>query len=164
MSFYFTKDGAPFIPESINPDLVKISRAIIKNCHLKVKYQMKTAALQSALKSAKTEQMKDSVLKCIEKNKLSYNQDMTLTGVKITEIDDSFFDNKDDEFYKSTLALLIDFAAVNTVVDTGLINLLASLCESQTGVKLNKTLFFTNQTEVLDDDSDEDDEESQSEE
>ena len=152
MSSYFTKDGEPFIPESINPELVKICAVIIKNCHLKVKYQMRTSALSSALKGGKSEHMKETALKCIEKNKPAYNQDMSLTGIKITDIDDAFF--------TSTLKLLIDFAAINTVVEAGLIRLLAAACEKQTGTPLNKTYFFTNQTEVLDDPDDEESDES----
>lgn len=160
MSCYFTKDGAPFVPENINPELVKICAVIIKNCHLKVKYQMRTSALSSALKGGKSEHMKETALKCIEKNKPAYNQDMSLTGVKIADIDDSFFDDKDDAFFASTLKLLIDFAAINTVVEAGLIQLLAAACEKQTGTPLNKTYFFTNQTEVLDDPDDEEENEN----
>lgn len=152
MSFYFTKDGEPFIPESINPNLVKMSLAIIKACHLKVKYQMKTSALLSVLKTADSQQMRDTAFKCIEKNKTAYNQDMSLTGVKIAEVDDAFFADKDDEFFKATLKLLVDFAAINTVVSAKYLPMLGALCERETGTPINKTLFFTNQTDILDED------------
>lgn len=151
MSLYFTKNGEPFVPESINPDLVKLSLGIIKVCHLKVKYQMRTSSLLSVLKTADSRQMRDTVFKCIEKNKSAYNQDMSLTGVKIAEVDDAFFADKDDEFFKATLKLLVDFAAINTVVGSNFLSLLGVMCEKQTGTPINKTLFFTNQTDILDD-------------
>ena len=89
MSYFYKKDGEIFIPERINPDLAKLALAIVKTCKLSFKLQMKTTSLNNAIKSGKKEQMLDIMQKCLEKNRKIYNQDMSLTGVTVEEIDDS---------------------------------------------------------------------------
>ena len=149
MSMYYVKDGEPFIPEAINPDLAKLAKAIVKTCHLTFKMQMKTTALNNALKTGDKEQMKSVMLKCIEKNKSSYKSDMSLTGVTIDEVPDDFFADKDEEFYKKQLAVLLDFAAINTVVDAKAMPIMSAACVKTLGVHINQIYFFTNQTEIL---------------
>ena len=53
----YTKDGEIFVPEKINPDLVKICNAVVKTCKLTFKLQMKTPAINNAIKGCKTEKM-----------------------------------------------------------------------------------------------------------
>ena len=48
MSYFYKKDGEIFIPEKINPDLVKLASAIVKTCKLSLKLQMKTTSLKNA--------------------------------------------------------------------------------------------------------------------
>lgn len=149
MSMFFVKDGQPFIPEGINPDLAKLAKAIVKTCRLTLKFQMRTNGLNSALKSGKLDQMKDTVTKCIEKNRPGYNSDMSLTGVRVEEVDDSFFADKTEEFYKGILAVLIDMAAIRTVVDARMMPVMSGSCEKVLGVPINQIKFFVNQTEIL---------------
>jgi len=149
MSIFFVKDGEPFIPEAINPDLAKLAKSIVKTCRLSLKLQMRTNGLNSALKSGDIGQMKSTMLKCIEKNKVGYNADMSLTGVKALEIDDSFFDDKGEDFYKQILAVLIDMAAIRTVVDAKMGPLMSAACEKVLNVQLNKIKFFVNQDKIL---------------
>ena len=49
MTYFYKKDGEVFIPEKINPDLVKLASAIVKTCKLTFKFQMKTTSLTNAL-------------------------------------------------------------------------------------------------------------------
>ncbi|MBQ2759889.1 MAG: hypothetical protein IJE93_08995 [Clostridia bacterium] len=149
MSYFYKKDGEIFIPERINPDLAKLALAIVKTCKLSFKLQMKTTSLNNAIKSGKKEQMLDIMQKCLEKNRKIYNQDMSLTGVTVEEIDGAFFDDKDEEFIKSQLAILVDFAAINTVVESRMMPLMSGACEKTLGVPLNKIKFFTNQDVIL---------------
>ena len=95
MTYFYKKDGEVFIPEKINPDLVKLASAIVKTCKLTFKFQMKTTSLTNALKAGKKEQLISLMQKCYEKNKRIYDQDMALAGVTIEEVEDSFFDDKD---------------------------------------------------------------------
>ena len=155
MSYFYQKDGAVWVPEAINPDLVKIAKAIIKTCRLTFKHQMKTNALNNAIKGTDKDQLAATMFKCIEKNKALYNQDMSLTGVKIVETDDAFFADKDADFYKKQIQVLIDFAAINTVVESKMMPLMSEACKKTLDTPLNKILFFTNQTEILADDDDE---------
>ena len=88
-------------------------------------------------------------------NKNIYDQDMSLAGVTVEEVEDSFFDDKDDEFIKAQLKVLVDFAMINTVVESKMMSLLGASCEKVLGVPINKIKFFTNQEEILEDTSDE---------
>ena len=38
MSYFYTKDGEVFIPEAINPELVKLAKAIIKSSGVSLKF------------------------------------------------------------------------------------------------------------------------------
>lgn len=149
MSYFYAKDGEVWVPEAINPDLVKLAKAIIKTCRLTFKHQMKTTALNNALKGDNKDQLAATMFKCIEKNKSIYNQDMSLTGVKIVDTDDAFFADKDADFYKNQIQVLIDFAAINTVVESKMMPLMSEACKKTLNTPLDKMLFFTNQTEIL---------------
>ncbi len=162
MTYFYKKDGEVFVPEKINPDLAKLALAIVKTCKLSFKLQMKATSLNNALKAGKREQMLEIIKKCLEKNRRIYNQDMSLTGVKVEEVDDSFFDDKDDDFLKAQLQILIDFAAINTVVESKMMPLMSGACEKTLGVPLNKIKFFTNQDVILEEP--EEDEEAEDEE
>lgn len=157
MAYFYKKDGEIFIPEKINPDLVKLCFGIVKACKLSFKYQMKSTSLQNTLKAGKDEQMLSLIQKCLEKNKKLYNQDMALAGVTVEEVDEAFFEDKDTDFLKNQMQLLIDFAMINTVVESKMMNLLAASCEKILGKPLNKIKFFTNQDVILE--IDEEDEE-----
>ena len=155
MTYFYKKDGEVFIPEKINPDLVKFANTIVKNCKLTLKLQLKTTAINNALKNEKREQMLDVIQKCFLKNKKAYDMDMALTGVTVEEVEDNYFDDKDDAFLKAQLQTLYDFAVINTVIDNKLMNLLSATCEKMLGTPINKIKFFTNQTEILEIDEEE---------
>lgn len=155
MTYFYKKDGEVFIPEKINPDLVKFSNAIVKKCKVTLRLQLKTTAINNALKNAKRDQMLDVIQKCFLKNKKAYDMDMALTGVTVEEVEDSFFDDKDEEFLKAQLQVLYDFAVINTVIESKLMGLLSATCESVLGTPINKIKFFTNQTEILEIDEEE---------
>ena len=103
MTYFYKKDGEVFIPEKINPDLVKLASAIVKTCKLSFRFQMKTTSIANALKAGKKEQMVSIMQKCFLKNKKIYDQDMSLAGVTIEEVEDTFFDDKDIDFIKAQL-------------------------------------------------------------
>lgn len=155
MSYFYKKDGEIFIPEKINPDLVKLASAIVKTCKLTFKFQMKTTSLTNALKAGKKDQLISLMQKCFEKNKRIYNQDMALAGVTIEEVEDSFFDDKDVDFLKAQVQILVDFAAINTVIESNLMKVLAASCEKVLGTPINKIKFFTNQDVILEEIEDE---------
>ena len=150
MSYFYTKDGEVFIPEAINPELVKLAKAIIKTCRLTFKFQMKTTSLANAVKAGKPDQMLDVMQKCMEKNRKLYDSDMALSGVKIGAVDDGFFADKDADFLKNQLNVLIDFAYINCVIEAKMFPLMSAACEKTLGKKISTLLFFTNQTEILD--------------
>ncbi len=160
MTYFYKKDGEIFIPEKINPELAKLALAIVKTCKLSFKLQMKSTSLNNALKAGKREQMLDIIKKCLEKNRRIYNQDMSLTGVKVEEVDDNFFDDKSDDFLKQQLQVLIDFATINTVVESKMMPLMSGACEKTLGVPLNKIKFFSNQDVILEE-PEEDEEETE---
>lgn len=160
MTYFYKKDGEIFVPEKINPELAKLALAIVKTCKLSFKLQMKSTSLNNVLKAGKREQMLDIIKKCLEKNRRIYNQDMSLTGVKVEEVDDSFFDDKSDDFLKQQLQVLIDFAAINTVVESRMMPVMSGACEKTLGVPLNKIKFFTNQDVILEE-PEEDEEETE---
>ena len=158
MAYFYKKDGEIFIPEKINPDLVKLCFGIVKACKLSFKYKMKATSLENTLKAGKDEQMLSIIQKCLEKNKKLYDQDMTLAGVTVEEVDEGFFADKDTEFLKNQLQVLIDFAMINTVVESRMMSLLSASCEKILGTPLNKIKFFTNQEEILELDEEEEEE------
>ena len=155
MTYFYKKDGEVFIPEKINPDLVKLATAVVKSCKLSFRFQLKSTSLTNALKAGKREQMLNLMQKCFVNNKNIYDQDMALAGVTVEEVEDSFFDDKDDEFIKAQLKVLVDFAMINTVVESKLMALLGASCEKVLGVPINKIKFFTNQDVILEDAEDE---------
>ena len=155
MTYFYKKDGEVFIPEKINPDLVRFANTIVKNCKLSLKLQLKTTAINNALKNEKREQMLDVIQKCFAKNKKTYDMDMALTGVTVEEVEDNYFDDKDNDFIKAQLHTLYDFAVINTVIENKLMNLLSATCEKVLGTPIDKIKFFTNQTEILEIDEDE---------
>lgn len=155
MTYFYKKDGEVFIPEKINPDLVKLATAVVKSCKLNFKFQLKTTSLTNALKAGKREQMLSLMQKCFVNNKSLYDQDMALAGVTVEEVEDSFFDDKDDAFIKAQLQILIDFAMINTVVESRMMALLGASCEKVLGVPINKIKFFTNQDVILEEVEDE---------
>ncbi len=158
MAYFYKKDGEIFIPEKINPDLAKLALAIVKTCKLSFKLQMKTTSLNNTLKSGNKEQMLDLMQKCFDKYRKLYNQDMSLTGVTVEEVDASFFSDKDEEFFKSQLQILLDFATINTVVESRMMPLMSGACEKTLGVPLNKIKFFTNQDVILEEPEDDEEE------
>ena len=160
MAYFYKKDGEIFIPEKINPDLAKLAFAIVKTCKLSLKLQMKTASLNNILKSGKKDQMLDIMQKCFDKYRKLYNQDMSLTGVTVEEVDADFFNDKDEEFLKAQLQILLDFAAINTVVEARMMPLMSGACEKTLGIPLNKIKFFTNQDVILEE-PEEDEEETE---
>ena len=155
MTYFYKKDGEIFIPERINPDLAKLAFAIVKTCKLSFKLQMKTTSLNNALKAGKKEQMIDIMQKCFDKYRKLYNQDMSLTGVSVEEVDADFFNDKDEEFLKAQLQILLDFATINTVVEARMMPLMSGACEKTLGVPLNKIKFFSNQEVILEEPEDE---------
>ncbi len=155
MSLFYVKDGEPFIPEAINPDLVKLAKAIVKTCRLTFKYQMKTTSIKNALSGGKKEQMFDILQKCLEKNRKLYDTDMALTGVKVGAVDDAFFEDKDEAFLANQMNILLDFAYINTVIEAKMFPLMAGACEKTLGKRISTLLFFTNQTEILSAEDDE---------
>ena len=155
MTYFYKKDGEAFVPEKINPDLVKLANAVIKATKTGFRFQLKSTSLSNALKAGKREQMLNIMQKCFNANRKLYNDDMALTGVTVEEVEDSFFDDRDDDFIKAQLKVLIDFAAINTVVESRMMSLLSASCEKALGVPLNKIKFFTNQDVILELDEDE---------
>ena len=146
---FYTKDGEIFTPDKINPQLTQLAKAVIKGCHLEFKHKMKSNALINTQKEGKVEKMLDSLQKCLEKNRDIYDQDMSLAGVVVGEVDDAFFADKDAQFYKDQLQILIDFAAINTVIESRLFALMSAACERTFNQKINEIKFFCNQTEIL---------------
>ncbi len=155
MYYFYKKDGEIFVPEKINPTFSKIALGIIKTCKVTPKFQLKTVGLNNAIKSGKKEKMIDIMQKCFLKYKNVYESDMSLTGVKVEEVEESFFDDKDEEFLINQLNVLIDFAAINTVIECKLMALFAASCEKITGKPMNKINFFTNQDTILEEPEDE---------
>ena len=155
MTYFYKKDGEIFIPEKINPDLVKIANAIIKTTKIGFRFQLKTTSINNALKSGKRDQMLNIMQKCFKTNRNAYNDDMALTGVTVEEVDDNFFDDKDDEFIKAQLKTLVDFAAINTVIEARMMSLMSASVEKTLGTPINKIKFFTNQDVILEIDEEE---------
>lgn len=146
---FYTKNGEIYTPDKINPQLAHIAKAVIKSCHLEFKYKMKSNALVNTQKEGKIDKMLDTLQKCLAKNRDAYDSDMTLAGVVVGEVDDAFFADKDVQFYKDQLQILIDFAAINTVIEARLFALMSAACEKTVGKQINQIKFFENQTEIL---------------
>ncbi|MBQ7294725.1 MAG: hypothetical protein IJW86_00880 [Clostridia bacterium] len=159
MTYFYKKDGEIFIPEKINPDLVKLANAIVKSCKLSFRLQMKSTAISNALKGGKKEQMLNIMQKCFNVNKKIYDQDMALTGVTVCEVEEDFFADKDEEFFKAQLKVLLDFAAINTVIESNLMSALSASCEKVLGTPIDKIKFFTNQDVILEIEYEDEDEE-----
>ena len=149
MSNFYIKDNEPFVPEAINPQLTRLANSVIKATKTSFKFKLKSTSLQNALKSGNIEQMKELMQKCFEKNGALYERDMELSGVKIGEVDDSFFEDKDDDFIKNQIKILIDFACINTVVESKMMPLMSASCKKVFDKNIDELLFFTNQTEIL---------------
>ena len=154
MTYFYKKGGEVFVPEKINPDLVKLATAVVKSCKLNFKFQLKSTSLNNALKGGKREQMLAIMQKCFVSNKSIYDSDMSLAGVTVEEVEDSFFDDKDDEFIRNQLKVLVDFAMINTVIESKMMALLGASCEKVLGVPINKIKFFSNQDVILEDEED----------
>ncbi len=159
MAYFYKLDGEIFIPEKINPDLVKLANAIVKSCKLNFRLQLKSTSILNASKSGKKEQMLSIMQKCFNANKKVYDQDMALTGVTVCEVEDSFFEDKDVEFFRSQLKVLSDFAVINTVIESNLMRVLSASCEKALGTPIDKIKFFTNQETILEIDDEEEIEE-----
>lgn len=155
MTYFYKKGNEVFVPEKINPDLVRLASAVVKSCKLNFRVQLKTTSLNNAVKAGKREQMLSIMQKCFISNKDIYDQDMSLAGVTVSEVEDSFFDDKDDEFIKAQLKVLVDFAMINTVIESNMMSLMVASCEKVLGVPINKIKFFTNQEKILEELEDE---------
>lgn len=149
MSLFYVKNEEIFIPEAINPELAKLAKAIVKTCRLTFKLQMKTTSLNNSINSGDKAQMHDILQKAFQKNKTLYNNDMSLSGAALSPVDDAFFADKDEEFYKNQLRILLDFAAINCVIENRMFPLMANACEKTLGKPISEVKFFTNQTEIL---------------
>lgn len=158
MALFYVRDGEIFIPEAIGEELAKLAKAIVKTCRLTFKFQMKTTGLNNAIKSGNKEQMYSIMQKCMEKNKALYNSDMSLSGAKIEEVPDEFFEDKDEEFFKQQLGILIDFAYINCVVESKMMPLMSAASQKTLGKKLDELYFFTNQGEIRKDEEEENEE------
>lgn len=146
---FYTKNDEIYTPDKINPQLVQLAKAIIKTCHLEFKFKMKSNALINTQKEGNVDKMLDTMQKCLAKNRDIYDQDMSLAGTIVADVDDAFFADKDAQFYKDQLQILIDFAAINTVVESRMFALMSAACEKTFGKKINELKFFCNQTEIL---------------
>ena len=72
MTYFYKKDGEIFIPEKINPDLTKLALAIVKNCKVTLKFQLKSNSILNAINKGKREQMLEIMQKCFAKNKKKF--------------------------------------------------------------------------------------------
>lgn len=147
MALFYVKNDAPFIPEQINPQLSKLARAIVKTCRLSFKHQLKTTGINNAMKSGNPAQMHDILQKVLEKNRKLYDEEMTLSGVTVGEVDDAFFADKDADFYKNQMLVLVDFAFISCVIEARVFPLMTAACEKTLGKSISELLFFTNQNE-----------------
>ena len=145
MALFYTYEGEAFIPEAINPELVRLAKAIVKTCRFSVQLQLKTTALNNALKSGDRAAALDLMQKVFEKHRKLYNEEMTLSGVVLDETDDAFFEDKDDAFFRRQLQVLIDFAAISVVIEHRAFPLMSAASQKTLGKPLDKIKFFTNQ-------------------
>lgn len=166
MSLFYVRDGAPYIPDEIGRELAKLAHAIVKTCRLSFKVQMRTTAINNAIKSGDKDQMHAMLQKVLEKYRKVYSDYMSLSGAEINEVDDAFFADKDADFYVGQLKILLDLANINCIAEARMMPLLSGACEKTLGKHLDELFFFSNQGEIRKDESEEDetDEEEQSEE
>lgn len=150
MSLFYTKNGAPYVPDEINPQLVHLAKIIVKNNRLTLKFQMRTNGLFSALNNGDEEQMKNIMFKCIEKNEKLYDRDMALSHAEMGDVDEAFFADKDKAFFENQIKILIDFAYINCVITANLMPVMSSACKRSYGKELEDMLFFSNQAEGTD--------------
>ena len=147
MALFYVKNDLPFIPAQINPQLVKLAKAIVKTCRLSFKHQLKTTGVNNAMKSGDVGQMHAIMQKVLEKNRKLYDEEMALSGAAVGEVDDAFFADKDADFYKNQMQVLIDFAYISCVIEARVFPLMAAACEKTLGKPISELLFFTNQNE-----------------
>ncbi len=148
MSLFYVRDGEPYIPDEIGRELAKLAYAIVKTCRLSFKVQMKTAAINNAIKSGDKEQMHSMLQKVLEKYKKAYTEYMSLSGAEINEVNDAFFADKDNGFYVGQLKILLDLANINCIAESRMMPLLSGACEKTLGKHLDELYFFSNQGEI----------------
>ncbi len=148
MSLFYVRDNEPYIPDEIGRELAKLAYAIVKTCRLSFKVQLKTAAINNAIKSGNKEQMHELLQKILEKYKNVYTDYMSLSGAEIKEVDDSFFDDKDTDFYVGQLKILLDFANINCIAESHMMPLLSNACIKTLNKPLDELFFFSNQGEI----------------
>lgn len=163
MSLFYVRDGEPFIPDEIGRELAKLAYAIVKTCRLSFKVQMKTTAINNAIKSGDREQMHNMLQKVLEKYKKTYSEYMSLSGAEISEVDDAFFKDKDVDFYVGQLKILLDFANINCIAEARMMPLLSGASEKTLGKHLDELYFFSNQGEIRKSEETEEETESDSE-
>ncbi len=154
MSLFYVRDNEPYIPDEIGRELAKLAHAIVKTCRLSFKVQLKTAAINNAIKSGNKEQMHELLQKILEKYKNVYTDYMSLSGAEIKEVDDSFFDDKDADFYVGQLKILLDFANINCIAESHMMPLLSNACIKTLDKQLDELYFFSNQGEIRNSESD----------
>lgn len=155
MSLFYVRDGEPYIPDEVGRELAKLAYAIVKTCRLSFKVQMKTAAINNAIKSGDREQMHNMLQKVLEKYKKVYTEYMSLSGAEIKEVDDSFFADKNTNFYVGQLKILLDLANINCIAESRMMPLLSGACEKTLGKHLDELYFFSNQGEIRKDETEE---------
>lgn len=155
MSLFYVRDGEPYIPDEVGRELAKLAYAIVKTCRLSFKVQMKTAAINNAIKSGDREQMHNMLQKVLEKYKKVYTEYMSLSGAEIKEVDDSFFADKNTDFYVGQLKILLDLANINCIAESRMMPLLSGACEKTLGKHLDELYFFSNQGEIRKDETEE---------
>ena len=92
------KGGEIFVPEKINPDLVKLAFAVVKSCKLNFKFHLKSTSLNNALKAGKREQMLAIMQKCFLNNKNIYESDYKIKRILDTLKGDFYKDINPGEF------------------------------------------------------------------
>ena len=156
MSLFYVRDGEPYIPDEVGRELAKLAHAIVKTCRLSFKVQMKTAAINNAIKSGDKEQMHSMLQKVLEKYRKIYTEYMSLSGAEIKEVDDAFFADKNTDFYVGQLKILLDLANINCIAESRMMPLLSGACEKTLGKQLDELYFFSNQGEIRKDEAEED--------
>ncbi|HHU84740.1 MAG TPA: hypothetical protein GXZ23_06185 [Clostridiales bacterium] len=149
MALFYVKNDEPFIPEAINPEFAITAQATIKAARIGLKLTMKTSSLKNAAKIGKIENMHEIIQKALVKNGEKYSQYMNMTGCVVGEVDDAFFADKDEEFYKNQIAVLCDMAAIDVVIESGLFGALSGSIKHIYNKTTEETFFFTNQTEII---------------
>ena len=146
---FYVKDNAPYIPEAINPQFAITARATIKAAKLDLKLSMRTTSLMTAKKSGKRDKMIDLIQKALTKYNKLYSEIMNMSGAAVGEVDDTFFDDKDEEFLKNQIDVLCDFAAIAVVIDYRLFPAMSAAIQKKFGKSTEELFFFTNQTEII---------------